>query len=74
VDALFYARRRFDPVREYKVQIKETLALTVTVEAESAMQAREIVQRNYKNSDYILDADHFKGVTFTVTQRSERER
>ena len=61
-------------MREYKVQIKETLALTVTVEAESAMQAREIVQRNYKNSDYILDADHFKGVTFTVTQRSERER
>jgi len=61
-------------MREYKVQIKETLALTVTVEAKSAEQARAIVERNYKNSDYILDADHFQGVTFTVPQRSERDR
>jgi hypothetical protein len=61
-------------MREYQVQIKETLAMTVTVEAESAALARVIVQRKYKNRDYILDADHFKGVTFTSPTRSERER
>ena len=59
---------------DYKIRIKETLAMTVTVEAESAEQARAIVERNYKNSDYILDADHFNGVTFTLAGRSERER
>ena len=61
-------------MKEYQVQIKEILAMTVTVEAENAVQAREIVERNWKNSDNILDADHFKGVTFTVPQRSERDR
>jgi len=44
------------------------------VEAENAAQAKEIVERNWKNSDYVLDADHFKGVTFTLAGRSERER
>ena len=57
-------------MREYQVQIKETLAMTVTVEAESAAQAREIVEKGWKNQDYILDADHFKGVTFTVPSKN----
>lgn len=61
-------------MKEYQVKIKETLEMTVTVEAENAAQAREIAERNWKNSDYILDADHFTGVTFTVPARSERER
>ena len=61
-------------MKEYQVQIKETLAMTVTVEAESAAQAREIVERNWNDSEYILDSDHFQGVTFSVPSRSERER
>ena len=61
-------------MKEYDVKIKEVLEMTVTVEAKSPIEAREIVERNWKSSDYILDADHFKGVTFTVPQRSERER
>jgi hypothetical protein len=61
-------------MKEYDVKIKETLEMTVTVEAESALQAREIVERGYKNSEYILDADHYKGVTFAVPARSNRER
>ena len=61
-------------MREYNVLIKETLEMTVTVEAGSAAQAREIVERNWKNSEYVLDAEHFKGVTFTSPTRSERER
>lgn len=53
-------------MREYNVQIKETLVRTVTVEAENAAQARQIVERHWKDSEYILDADHFQGVSFTV--------
>ena len=55
-------------MKEFKVRITETLATTVVVEAESAAQAREIVEKNWKNCDYILDANHFKGVTFTIPQ------
>ena len=61
-------------MKEYHVQIKETLAMTVTVKAETAAQAREIVERNWKNSEYILDADHFQGVAFSVPARQNRER
>ena len=53
-------------MKEYQVQNKEVLAMIVTVEAESAAQAREIVEKRYNDSDYILDADHFKGVTFAA--------
>ena len=62
-------------MKEYQVQIKETLAMTVTVEAESAARAREIVEKRYKDCDYILDADHFQGVVFTVpTKNRDYER
>ncbi len=61
-------------MKEYQVKIRETLEMTVKVEAESAAQAREIVQRSYKHGECILDASHFTGVTFTVPARSERER
>lgn len=61
-------------MKEYQVQIKETLVMTVTVEAENAAQAQEIVESNWKNSDYILDADHFQGVTFTIPKNRDYER
>ena len=61
-------------MKEYQVQIKETLAITVTVEAESAAQAKEIVEKQYDNSDYILDAEHFQGVTFTIPKNRNYER
>lgn len=61
-------------MREYQIEIKETLATTVTVKAKNAAHAREIVERNWKNGDYVLDADHFKGVTFTSLATRDRER
>jgi len=61
-------------MKEYNVLIRETLEMTVTVEAGSAAQAREIVERNYRNSDNILDADNFVGVTFTVPKNRDYER
>ncbi len=61
-------------MKEYQVKIKETLEMSVTIEAESAAQARMIAERNHKNCEYILDSSHFTGVTFTTPSRSERER
>jgi hypothetical protein len=61
-------------MREYKVKIKETLAMTVTIEAESAARAREIAERRWTNSEYILDAGCFQGVVFTVPERRDPER
>ncbi len=61
-------------MREYEVRIRETLEKTVTVEAHSPQQAREIVERNWKNSDYVLDASCFTNVAFSVPARNVRER
>jgi|GEM_PF-2753408 len=38
-------------MKEYQIQIKETLVKTVTVEAENAAQAKEIVERQWKNDN-----------------------
>ena len=51
-------------LREFEVTITETLQKTVIVEAKSRDEAEEKVNDEWKNGDYILDADHFKGVTF----------
>ena len=61
-------------MREYNVQIKETLAMTVTVEAKSAAHAREIVEQGWKDQEYVLDADSFTDVTFTTPRSREYER
>ena len=57
-------------MQEYDVTITETLEMTVTVEADNDMQAEQIVSNNWKNAEYILDADHFVGVVFKA-QRSQ---
>ena len=44
--------------------------MTVTVEAESREEARQIVADRWKKSEYILDADSFKDVEFTPRGRS----
>jgi len=52
-------------MRNYDVKIRETLEMTVTVEAESMAKAKEIVEQKWKNSDYLLDASHFQGVVIS---------
>lgn len=61
-------------MKEYSVQIKETLAMTVTVEAKSAEHARQIAELQWQNGDHVLDAEHFQGVTFTVPKDRNHER
>jgi len=60
-------------MKEYEVRIRETLEKTVTVEATSRSHAQLIAEKNWKNSDYILDADNFKKVTFQALHPNNRD-
>lgn len=60
--------------KEYEVNIRETLEMKVTIEATSREEAEAIVERNWKKSEYILDADHFTGVEFSAKKVPERSR
>lgn len=60
-------------LKTYDVTITETLQMTVPIEAESRAEAEEIAKANWNDSQYILDADHFKGASFKAAERN-RER
>lgn len=51
-------------MKEFDVNIRETLETQVTVEAESEADAMREVERRWKDGEYILDADKFQGVDF----------
>ena len=57
-------------MKEYDVTIQETLEMTVSVEAESREEARQMVADRWKNGEYILDADSFKDVESYPRDRS----
>jgi hypothetical protein len=57
----------------YQVEIKETLCLTVEIQAQNAHQAEEMVRQAYNNQEYILDAEHFTGVEFTSHEKEMNE-
>jgi len=57
-------------LREFEVRITETLQKTVVVEARDRQEAKDIVSNNWKNSEYILDADDFAGVKFETLYAS----
>ena len=56
-------------MKEYDVTITETLKMTVTMEAESQLEAEQMVSDNWRNQEYILDADNFTGVDFKAKRR-----
>ena len=60
-------------MKNYTVKIIETLQMEVEVEAETASAAKEMVEGEWKNGNYLLDSDHFKQVNF-VTRSAERSR
>jgi hypothetical protein len=51
-------------MKTYKVTITERLEQTVEIKANSALEAQEIVGRQWLNADHVLDADNFAGVDF----------
>lgn len=56
-------------MKTYQVKIKETLCMTVEVEAENAQLAEAMVQQAYKNEEYVLDAEHFTDVEFAAQEK-----
>jgi hypothetical protein len=52
--------------QSYQIEITETLQMQVSVEANSPDEALDMVKVSYKNSDYVLDAEHFTGVNFSI--------
>lgn len=61
-------------MKTYQVEIKETLCMTIEIEAENEQQAEEKIRQAYGNQEYILDAEHFTGVEFTAREKEMVER
>lgn len=59
-------------MKTYDVTITETLQMTVEIEANSREEAERLVEQRLNDSEYILDAEAFKGVDFSarVNERS----
>lgn len=53
-------------IRRYNVVISECLKRVVTVEAASWEEAKAMVERAWKNEEYVLGADDFAGVSFNT--------
>lgn len=51
-------------MQKFKVDITEILQKTVTISADSPEEAERIVETGWNNSDYLLDAEDFKQVSF----------
>lgn len=56
-------------MKTYQVEIKETLCMTIEIEAENAQKAEAIVCNAYSNQEYILDAEHFIGAEFSTKEK-----
>lgn len=58
-------------MRNYQVVITETLKMRVDIEADSPEEAEQLANDQWRNSEFILDADCFDGVEFnTVKDRN----
>jgi len=53
-------------MKEYQVEVVETLIRIVTVEATSEEQALEFVRYDYNNAELVLDSDDFFEVEFEI--------
>ena len=61
-------------MKTYQVEIKETLCMTVEIEAKNVQQAEEKVRQAYRNEEYILDSEHFADVEFNTKEKEMEER
>lgn len=62
-----------EPIKDYDVEIKETLSRVKTVQASFLGEAIDKVMELYYASDIVLDAEDYKEVAF-VLKKSERGR
>lgn len=57
-------------MKTYEVTITETLQKTVEMEANSREEAERLVEKNWNNSEYILDADSFVAAWISLQGRT----
>lgn len=60
-------------MKPYKVTITEKLQMTVEVEADSRMEAEQLVSDRWNKGDFFLDAECFVGADFKAVM-PERDR
>lgn len=56
-------------MKEYTVEVCETLIRIVTVEAMSEEDAIKFVKYDYNNAELVLDSDDFFDVEFEIVNR-----
>jgi hypothetical protein len=56
-------------MKEFQVEVCETLIRIVTVEAQSEEQALEFVRYDYNNAELVLDSDDFFDVDFNLVNQ-----
>ena len=56
-------------MKEFEVEVVETLIRIVTVEAMSEEDAIEFVKYDYNNAELVLDSDDFFDVDFNVVNK-----
>ncbi len=61
-------------MKEFEVTITETLQKTVSIEAETKEEAKQLVEDMWKDGDIILDADNFADVEYAVDDGKEIEK
>jgi hypothetical protein len=59
-------------MREYNVEVVETLIRIVTVEAMTEEDAIKFVKYDYNNAELVLDSDDFFDVDFNVVNNDTR--
>lgn len=58
---------------QFTIEIRESLSLEVTVEAETAQEAVEQVEERYRAGEIVLDASHFQDTEFNdVTEETDK--
>lgn len=55
-------------MKEFEICITETLKKKVIVTARNEKEAKEIVEKDWRKGEYILDADNFAGVSFEAVE------
>lgn len=59
-------------MKEFGINIRETLETQVTVEADNEENALREAERRWKDGEYILDADNFQGVDFWMDGKEDK--
>lgn len=53
-------------MKEFEVEITETLQKTVTIHAKSRAEAEAIVEEKWNQGEFILDSENFMGANFST--------